>query len=153
MARGFWERLRARLRGPSELAVILVAPALWLGTRSGLVAPVSLGVLLTLLVGAQLTTGVAYALWADASSGWRLYVRVGVQLLVIATVMYAIGWGPTLAIGLVFGAADNIRASGSRAAAPAAIWSVVAIALGQLAIVTNVAPALLAAPMVHRLAA
>src|SRR5260370_36405424 len=147
MARGFWERLRARLRGPSELAVILVAPALWLGTRSGLVAPVSLGVLLTLLVGAQLTTGVAYALWADAGSGWRLYARVGVQLLVIATVMYAIGWGPTLAIGPVFGAADNIRASGSRAAAPAAIWSVVAVACRQRAVVTDAAPTLVSQPI------
>src|SRR5713226_2103375 len=152
MGGGFRERLRARLIGPSQLAVIVVAPALWLGIRSGLVAPVSLGLLLALLGGAQLTTSLAYALWAEAGSGWRLYLRVGVQLLVIATVMYAIGWGPTLAIGLVFGAADNIRASGSRAAAPAAIWSVVAIAFGQLAIATGVAPTLVPQPMVHGLA-
>ena len=35
--------------------------------------------------------------------------------------MYAIGWGPMLAIGLVFGAVDGIRLSGSRAVVPAMV--------------------------------
>ena len=149
---GFWTRLRARLLGPSQLAVVLVAPALWVGRRLGLVGPVSIWWLLAILIAAQLATALSYALWADARSGWRLFVRVGVQLNVIAAVMYAIGWGPTLAIGLVFGAVDNVRASGSRAALPAAFWSLIAIGLGQLAIAIGLAPTLVSEPRVHGLA-
>jgi hypothetical protein len=88
---GFRGRLWARLTGPSQLAVLLAAPALWAGTRLGLVASISAWLLLVLLFGAQLATAVVYALWADATSGWRLFLRVGVQLTLIATVMYAIG--------------------------------------------------------------
>jgi diguanylate cyclase (GGDEF)-like protein/PAS domain S-box-containing protein len=66
--------------------------------------------------------------------------------------MYAVGWGPTLAIGLAFGAADNLRASGSRASAPAAFWTVVDIGLGELAIAIGVAPSLIGEPLVHGLA-
>ncbi|HEV3450259.1 MAG TPA: EAL domain-containing protein [Acidimicrobiia bacterium] len=138
--------------GPSLLGVVVVAPAFWLGSRLGIVAPVSLWALLGLLVGAQLVSGLVYALWGDAQVGWRLFVRVGVELSVISAVMYAVGWGPTLSIGLVFGAANNVRASGSRAVAPAVVWSVIDLVLGELAIVAGLAPSLISTPLVHGLA-
>jgi diguanylate cyclase (GGDEF)-like protein/PAS domain S-box-containing protein len=145
-------RLRARLGGPSLLGVVVVAPAFWLGGRIGIVAPVSLWVLLALLVVAQLVAALAYGLWGDAQAGWPLFARVGVELSVISAVMYAVGWGPTMAIGLVFGAAYNVRASGSRAMAPAVVWSVIDLGLGELAIAVGVAPSLISTPLVHGLA-
>jgi diguanylate cyclase (GGDEF)-like protein/PAS domain S-box-containing protein len=71
---------------------------------------------------------------------------------VIAAVIYAIGWGPTLAVGLLVGVADNIRESGSRAVLPSVFWSVLGIGLGELAIFTGVAPSLVDEPLVHGLA-
>ncbi|HSO96513.1 MAG TPA: EAL domain-containing protein [Acidimicrobiia bacterium] len=149
---GFWPRLRSRLLGPSQLAMLVVAPSLWVGRSLGLVAPISIWWLLAILAVAQAVTALAYALWADARAGWRLFVRVGAQLSVIGAMMYAIGWGPTLAIGLVFGAVDNVRVSGSRAALPAAFWSLITIGFGQLAIAIGLAPSLISEPRVHGLA-
>jgi len=148
----FRQRLRSRLGGPSLLGVVVVAPAFWLGTRLGIVAPVSIWVLLGLLLGAQLVAGLAYALWGEAQDGWRLWARVGLELAVITAVMYSIGWGPTLSIGLVFGTANNVRAGGSRAALPSLVWSVIDIGLGELAIWLGIAPSLISQPLVHGLA-
>src|SRR5438128_2648405 len=101
----FGARLRARLTERHQLAVVIVAPEFWLASRAGLLADISIWLILGLLAGAQLATAIVYALWADVRSGWRLFIRVGVELSVIVALMYAIGWGPTLAIGLLFGAA------------------------------------------------
>ena len=60
-------------------------------------------------------------LWGEYDDGWQLWARVAVQIFGITAVMYAIGWGPMLAIGLVFGAVENIRLSGSRAAVPSMV--------------------------------
>jgi diguanylate cyclase (GGDEF)-like protein/PAS domain S-box-containing protein len=151
---GRWtDRLRARLLGPSQAAVVVVAPTLLLGRQVGLVANVSIWLLVGLLVGAQLSTAVAYALWPDAVSGWRLYARAGVQLLATSVVIYAIGWGPTLAVGLMFGVADNIQASGSKATLPCIVWSVVGLGAGELAIALGWSPTLVSQPLVHGLAA
>ena len=45
----------------------------------------------------------------------------------ITLVIYSVGWGPTLALGLLFGVADCMRTLGSRAARPAMVFSVVFI--------------------------
>ena len=63
-------------------------------------------------------TSLSHALWADCHEGARLWARVGVQTLNITAVMYAIGWGPMLAVGLVFGVVECIRISGSRGSRP-----------------------------------
>jgi diguanylate cyclase (GGDEF)-like protein/PAS domain S-box-containing protein len=149
---GFGGRLRARLSGHTQLLTLAVAPVLWLGSRAGMIAEISIWHLLAVLFGAQLVTVCAFALWPGAQTGWRLFTRVGAQMLVISATIYAIGWGPTIAIGLLVGVADNLRESGSRATFPAVFWSVLGIALGQVAIVTGITPSLVAEPIVHGLA-
>jgi diguanylate cyclase (GGDEF)-like protein/PAS domain S-box-containing protein len=148
---GFGARLRARLSGHMQLLTLAVVPVFWLGTRVGMVADVSIWTLLGVLFTAQWTTAIAYALWPGRQSGWRLFLRVGIQQWSILLVMYAIGWGPTLAIGLLVGVADNLRESGSKATLPALVWSVAGIAVGQLAIAAGVAPSLVPEPLVHGL--
>ncbi len=151
---GRWpDRLRARLLGPSQVAVIVVAPALLLGRQAGLVADVPVWILIGLLIGAQLATALAYAVWPGPEVGWKLFLRAGVQLSATTVVIYAIGWGPTLAVGLMFGVADNIRASGSKATMPSIVWSVLGLGVGELAIAVNVSPSLVGQPLVHGLAA
>jgi diguanylate cyclase (GGDEF)-like protein/PAS domain S-box-containing protein len=135
-----------------QLATLVVAPVLWLATRIGMIADISIWHLLAVLFGAQLVTGVTFALWPGAQTGWRLFARIGAKTLVIAAVCYAIGWGPTIAVGLLVGVADNLRESGSRATFPAVFWSALAIGLGQVAIATGITPSLVAEPLVHGLA-
>ena len=101
---------------------------------------------------AFLTSCVTTALWGERHDGWRLWARVAVQTFGITAVMYAIGWGPMLAIGLIFGAVESIRLSGSRAVVPAMVMSVAALSLGELAIAVGIAPTLVEQPLVHGLA-
>lgn len=135
-----------------QLLTLLVVPLFWLGTRIDIVADVSFWTLLAVLFLAQWLTGIAHAAWPGRQTGWRLFARIGVQQLAILMVIYAIGWGPTLVIGLLVGVADNVRESGSKATLPAIAWSVSGIALGQLMIATGVAPSLIHEPLVHGLA-
>src|SRR5688572_12885479 len=148
----FGARLRARLSGHMQLLTLLVVPVFWLGTRIDLVADVSIWILLGVLFAAQWLTAIAHALWPGRQAGWRLFARIGVQQLAILLVMYAIGWGPTIAIGLLVGVADNLRESGSKATVPAIVWSVVGILGGQLMIAAGIAPSLIQEPLVHGLA-
>jgi diguanylate cyclase (GGDEF)-like protein/PAS domain S-box-containing protein len=148
----FGARLRARLSGHLQVLTLLVAPVFWLGTQIGMVADVSVWALLGVLFAAQWLTAIAYALWPGHQSGWRLFVRVGIQQWAILMVIYAIGWGPTLAIGLLVGVADNLRESGSEVTLPALVWSVTGILVGQIAIAVGVAPSLVPEPLVNGLA-
>jgi len=148
----FAARLREEVRHPIHLAPLAVVPVLWLARDAGLIADVSVWVILGLLAVAHGLSTMAQAAWPHETLGWRLFLRVGVEMGTITTLVYTLGWGPTLAIGIVFGAADNIRVSGSGAARPALFWAVVDIGLGQLAIATGVAPSLIPEPLVHGLA-
>jgi diguanylate cyclase (GGDEF)-like protein/PAS domain S-box-containing protein len=149
--RGWFAGLRSRLTGPSLIAVLIVAPLFIIGSATGLLADASVPVIIGLLVGAKLVTSGAYALWGEVDDGWRLYARVGVQVMAIGVVIYGIGWGPTLAIGLLFGVMENVRASGSKATLPSMVGCVVTIAVGQLAIAIGVVPSLVEPPLVHGL--
>jgi hypothetical protein len=148
----FWSRLAPRLVDPTVLTLPVVIPVFWVASRLSLIASTPIWLLFTLLVASFLFTSIATVL-ADArdTDGW-VWVRVAVHVFGITAVMYAIGWGPTLAIGLIFGAVESIRLSGVRAATPAMVLSVGALGLGQLAIAFGIAPTLVSQPLVHGLA-
>ncbi len=93
----------------------------WL-QRAGFVADVPLWELIGALVLAQVSSSIATTLIMPGSSGWRLWLRVGVMCVAIGLVCYLTGWGATLAVGFVFGAAECIRVEGSHAARPAIVW-------------------------------
>ncbi len=148
----FAARLRSRLLDPTTLTLPVVGPVFWAGQRLGLIAQTPLWILCAMMVGSLMLTSVATALWEGDATGWRLWARVGMEASGIGTVIYAIGWGPTLVIGLVFGAVDNIRVSGARAATPSIVSSVVVLGVGQVAIALGIAPTLVRQPLVHGLA-
>jgi diguanylate cyclase (GGDEF)-like protein/PAS domain S-box-containing protein len=150
--RGLVVRVRARLGGHVPLATLAAAPAVWLGSLAGLVADLSIFTVVAVFLVAELLTLASYALWPGAQSGWRLHARIAAQLAAIIIVIYAIGWGPTMAIGLLFGVADNLRESGSKVTVPAVSWSLVGIALGEAAIALELTPSLVREPLVHGLA-
>jgi diguanylate cyclase (GGDEF)-like protein/PAS domain S-box-containing protein len=149
----FGTRLWSRVVDPTLLTLPIVVPVFWIGRRLDLIADTPMWAICILLVGSFLATCIATALWGDSHDGWQLWARITVITFGITAVMYAIGWGPMLAIGLVFGAVDSIRLSGSRAAVPSIAMSIAALTLGELAIAAGLAPTLVDQPLVHGLAA
>jgi diguanylate cyclase (GGDEF)-like protein/PAS domain S-box-containing protein len=148
----FWSHLWVRLKDPTVLTLPVVAPAFWLAGRLSLISPTPLWVLCALLAASFFCTSVATVFSEKADTTATVWVRVAVHVFGITAVMYAIGWGPMLAIGLIFGAVESIRLSGLRAVMPAIVLSVVGLGCGQLAIAVGVAPTLVEQPLVHGLA-
>ena len=138
---------------PAQFAPLLVVPLFVLGQHAGFVADVPLWALIGALVLAQVSSSLATTLIMPGSCGWRLWLRVGVMCVAIGLVCYLTGWGATLAVGFVFGAAECIRVEGSHAAKPAIVWTVVSIAFGELAIAIGWIPTFLPEPQGHGLAA
>jgi diguanylate cyclase (GGDEF)-like protein/PAS domain S-box-containing protein len=150
---GFRRRLRARLFDPINVVIPPLVAAFCLARPSGLIADIPYWAIVALFISTLLVNCVGGALWADATSGRRLVARVGVEMGTIALVVYGIGWGPILVIGFVYGAADVMRTAGSAAAKSAMVWTVVFVALGQLAIFCGLAPTLVHQPQIHGLGA
>ncbi|MGO9876640.1 MAG: putative bifunctional diguanylate cyclase/phosphodiesterase [Acidimicrobiia bacterium] len=148
----FRTRLWTQLVDPTVLTLPVVAPVLWAARRLDLIAATPIWFLIGLLLLAFLMSCVTTALWGQYHQGWRLWARIAEQTFGITAVMYALGWGPMLAIGLIFGAVEGIRLSGSRAVAPAMVSSVAALTFGELAIAAGIAPTLVDPPLVHGLA-
>jgi diguanylate cyclase (GGDEF)-like protein len=80
-----------------------------------------------------------------------VHLRVGVQTLGTAAIMYATGWGPVLAIGFMYPLAASVRTFGSRAVRPTVVFSLLGIAGGQLAIASDVAPSIIDGRLAHGL--
>jgi diguanylate cyclase (GGDEF)-like protein/PAS domain S-box-containing protein len=148
----FRARLWTRAHDPTLLAGPPVAVALCLSRLAGLVAPLPYWLIVTLVVGAQAVSIVLAALWIDRVRGVRLTAYVGALLGLIGVVAYSTGWGPILSLGFIFGAAFALHLSGSAATRPALVWTVLYMALGELAIALGIAPSLVRKPLVHGLA-
>jgi len=148
---GFSRRLRARLADPANLAVPPVIAIFCLIRSWDLIADIPYWAIAALVLFALVANSINTALWVEGSTGWRLDVRVAVEMAVIAIVIYGIGWGPILAIGFIFGAVDVMRSAGSAAARPAIFWTLLFIAVGQLAIAFGVTPTLIHQPLVDSL--
>src|SRR5262249_12273690 len=125
-------RLRARLLDPIVIpTIVIVALAFELAHELGVISPGPAWALVGGLGGCLVIVCLGDALWGTAVGGWRLWAKMAMQLGAITFVMYTIGWGPTLGIGLAFGAVDSLRVAGSRAVLPAITLSTVALACGE----------------------
>ena len=154
VAPSFPRRLGRRLLDPTALSVPIVVVVFSLFRSRHLIADLPIWVIAVLVGGCYLLTVFEASLRPQAViTRWRLQFRVGTVLAAITIVIYSVGWGPTLALGLLFGVADCMRNLGTRVARPAMVFSVLFIGLGQLAIATGIAPTLVPQPFVHGLAA
>jgi signal transduction histidine kinase len=81
-----------------------------------------------------------------------LWVRALLVVAATTFMIYLTGWGPTLAIGYLAVAADQVNSCGSRAVVPVLGWSLVGIAAGQVSIAAGLAPTRIDEPLVHGLA-
>ena len=91
--------------------------------------------------------------WGSQPSDRQLHVLVAVHLLTVGVIIYAIGWGATLAVGYLFIVANDLEDHGSRVTRPALIWTVGTTLLGQLAVQAGLVHSYVKLPGAHGLAA
>ena len=149
----FGARLRAQLLDPVVLVGPPVAAVFCLLRYGGLIAPIPYWVIVLLIFGAQAISLLAGAALLNRPNGWQLTAYVGAIMGVIGIVAYSTGWGPILSLGFIFGAASIVETLGSKATKVALIWTVIYMGIGQVAIVSGVAPSLIGQPRVDGLAA
>jgi len=81
-----------------------------------------------ILVSGQLLTNACSAWWNRSPSRFRLQARIGSQAIVVAATIYATGWGPALAIGLVLTGQESLAVIGSSAQRAVLAWSLSCLA-------------------------
>ncbi len=118
-----------------------------------LVARTPLWLIPAILVGGQMLTTTA-GFWWDGSpdSRVRLHARIGSQVVLVTAVIYATGWGPALALGLVLVGQEALVITGSTSQRVVLGWSLACLAVGEALIALGWAPSLIGAPEVHGLA-
>jgi diguanylate cyclase (GGDEF)-like protein/PAS domain S-box-containing protein len=119
----------------------------------GVLGTLPLWLLMLIFVGTTIVSQISLRLWGTDPTDVQLWALLGVQVMAITLIIYAIGWGPTLAIGYAFVVAGDLEEIGSRVWRPALVWTVVGIALGELAIALGWAHSYVRSPDVHGLAA
>jgi diguanylate cyclase (GGDEF)-like protein/PAS domain S-box-containing protein len=131
---------------------ILTGVAFVVLSRFGLAGHLPLWALLTMLaVAGAAGEYTGRFVHVDSSTG-ALHFAIAVQSLSVSAVIYAIGWGPTLAVGYLFIVARALDLAGTRAWPVTLIWSTIGIVLGQVAIAVGLVPSYVPVPYVHGLA-
>ena len=147
---------RSWLKQPAAVGravtIPLTAIALYLLHRWGGIASIPLWELSLILGLAGLASALSERTWPAHCTRLELHARVAIDIAATTAVIYAIGWGPTLAVGYVFVVANEFRKHGSRVWQPALVWTAVGIGLGEAAIALGIAPSIVPEPEVHGLA-
>jgi len=86
------------------------------------------------------------------SSRLAVHAAVAAQVLAVATITYAIGWGAALSIGYVFVLSRMLDDADARVWRVALAWTVVGITLGECAVAIGLVPTYIPEPDVHVLA-
>jgi hypothetical protein len=143
---------RSPVRALAEaIAMSSVALAALLGLRAmGILAPVSVAVLVGTTVLCLAVTSVVTN-WKRARR-MPLWLRVGLQVIGVACVIYETGWGPVLSVGFVFCAAQAVAIEGSPAVFPATLWSLACLAGAETAVGFGWAPSVLSTGRSHGIA-
>ncbi len=138
--------LLAYLIGPVALVAIVAL------MRFGVVVREPLWLWLAVFAAVPVTSLVMDNLYDRRPSLLRLNARVAVQAAGVTTVIYLSGWGPVLSGAFAFLALENIAHAGSRAWRITAFWSLMGIAVGQVAIWQGLAPSILSASQANAMA-
>ena len=91
--------------------------------------------------------------WGAHLNDRQLEVLVAVHIVTVGVIIYAIGWGATLAVGYLFIVAKDLENHGSRVTRPALTWLVGVTVLGQAAVQAGLVHTYVKTPGVHGLAA
>jgi diguanylate cyclase (GGDEF)-like protein len=117
-----------------------------------LVGKLPLGSLIAIFVIGAVASTFAGVRWGKDPTPARLHGLLAVQILASTAIIYAIGWGPSLALGYPFVIASDLDTIGSRVWRPALFWVTASMLAGQVAIALGLF-SYVATPEVHGLAA
>jgi diguanylate cyclase (GGDEF)-like protein/PAS domain S-box-containing protein len=137
----------AYLMGPAAFFVILLM------MRFDLVVHESAWLWLGVFIAIPIASLAADQLYRAHPSQYRLHVRVVVHVASVTAVIYLSGWGPVLTGAFAFLALENVAHGGSRVWRITALWSLVGIVAGQVAITEGWAPSMLSIHQANALAA
>ncbi len=116
------------------------------------VAPSPIWLIPVLLVGGQLASTASGFWWDRSPTRLRLHARIATQVVLVTAIIYATGWGPALAIGLVLVGQESLAMTGSSSYRVVLGWTFTCLAAGQGMLALGWAPSLLPVPAVHGLA-
>jgi diguanylate cyclase (GGDEF)-like protein/PAS domain S-box-containing protein len=132
--------------GPAALVALLVLMRYHDVARE----PVWLWVAVFMVV--PLVSLVVDRLYAFRPGRLTLHVRVATQAAAVTVVIYLSGWGPVLSGSYAFLALENVSHGGSRVWRITALWSLIGIAAGQVALSYGWAPSALSVSKANTLA-
>jgi diguanylate cyclase (GGDEF)-like protein/PAS domain S-box-containing protein len=136
----------AYLMGPAALGALLLL------MRFGEAARESAWLWLAIFIVIPLVSVGADRLYDATPTQARLHLRIAVQAAAVTVVIYLSGWGPVLWGAYAFLALENVSRSGSRVWRITALWSLVGIGLGQMAVWQKVFPSFLSLSQANALA-
>ncbi|MGO9344367.1 MAG: diguanylate cyclase domain-containing protein [Acidimicrobiales bacterium] len=144
-----WEPSNAR--GPTRKRTEILTYAsgvigileLWLLGRTHVVAERPLWLLLAVLAGAAGAGWVGDMFYRSHPSAKSLHLRVACQTVSVTAIIYLVGWGPALAIGYAFPLLNTSYFVGRRGRWALAIWPVLCLGAGQLAVGLGAVPLLI----------
>jgi diguanylate cyclase (GGDEF)-like protein/PAS domain S-box-containing protein len=116
-----------------------------------LVSPTPVWLVPLLVCGGQVVSTSCDLLWRRSPTRMRWHARTGSQALVTTATIFATGWGPALAVGLVLVGHEALATAGSRSQRAVLAWNVSCLAAGQVALALGIAPSLLPVPEVYGL--
>jgi diguanylate cyclase (GGDEF)-like protein/PAS domain S-box-containing protein len=123
--------------GPAALAFIVVLQ------HFGLLADVGLGVWIAVFVAIPSVSVLADHAYRRRPSPARLHLRIAVHCAAVTVATFLTGWGPVLTPAYVFVALENLSHDGSRTWPVTMLWSLVGLALGEVALWLGVFPSFL----------
>jgi diguanylate cyclase (GGDEF)-like protein/PAS domain S-box-containing protein len=123
--------------GPmAGLAIVLLQP-------SGLVAKTPIWLMPVILFVGLFFTYSMGLWWTVAESRPALHARIASQAILVTAMIYATGWGPSLAVGLVLVGQESMTTIGARAQRAVLGWSLACLAAGEALLVVGWAPSLM----------
>jgi diguanylate cyclase (GGDEF)-like protein/PAS domain S-box-containing protein len=144
---------RAAVKTPELILIGTGIMVLLVGARLiGAAAPVPVPILAGAILAGFVVAGLAGLIETESLTG--VILRVAANMGSVLVITYATGWGSVLVgIGFVFTAAQHTAVIGPKATRPAMIASLVAVALGELAVHLDIAPTMLDHGRSHGIAA
>jgi diguanylate cyclase (GGDEF)-like protein/PAS domain S-box-containing protein len=136
----------AYLMGPIAFLIILLL------MRLNVLARESIWLWLGVFVASPVLSLVCNRLYRLAPTPRHLHIRIAASAASVTTVIYLTGWGPVLVLAFAFLVLENIAVGGSRVWRTTALWSLIGIAAGQVAVWQHWAPSFLTTSRANALA-
>ena len=130
----------------------LAAVAILVLQRFHFVSPSPWWVIPLMLVIGQLASTASGFWWDRSHTPLRTNARVATQIVLVTAIIYATGWGPALAVGLVLVGQESLAMTGVSSYRIVLAWTFGCLIAGQICVALHWAPTMLPLPAAHGLA-